>query len=98
MDGSRGFGLGRGRGRGMGSGGPGGGIGAGGGGGGGSTGFFRNLASGGGVGGRMRWGASKATRRWGTDQLARLYKQMLYAGRCVCDGVWRQWQLELSTA
>lgn len=80
MDGSRGFGMGRGRGRT--GGGLIGGIGAadrtGGGLGGGA---FRSLGAGGGVGGRMRWGTSKAGRRYSTDQLAKLYKQMLYAGR-----------------
>lgn len=70
--------MGRGRGRGIGGGGASGGIGAGGGGG---SGYYRTLGQGGGMGGRMRWGASKAQRRYGTDQLARLYKQMLYAGR-----------------
>lgn len=44
-------------------------------------GAFRSLSSGGGVGGRMRWGSSKAGRRYSSDQLAKLYKQMLYAGR-----------------
>ncbi|KAL4426106.1 hypothetical protein ABPG77_002692 [Micractinium sp. CCAP 211/92] len=80
LDGSRGFGMGRGRGRT--GGGLIGGIGAADRTGGGLPGgAFRSLSSGGGVGGRMRWGASRAGRRYATDQLARLYKQMLYAGR-----------------
>jgi hypothetical protein len=75
MDGSRGFGMGRGRGR--------------------AAGGFGNaqllpgyapaaraVGTGGGVGGRMRWGPSKASHRYPTDQLAKVYKQMLYAGRC----------------
>lgn len=77
MDGSRGFGMGRGRGRG--GGGPGG---IGGGGAPSSSAFVRTFGSGGGVGGKMRWGASKAGHRYNTDHLARQYKQMLYAGRC----------------
>lgn len=81
LDGSRGFGMGRGRGRT--GGGLIGGIGAADrtGGGGLSGAAFRAFGSGGGVGGRMRWGSSKAGRRYSTDQLAKLYKQMLYAGR-----------------
>lgn len=80
MDGSRGFGMGRGRGRGAGGGGLIGGIGAadrsaG------AAGGVRTVGAGGGVGGRMHMRGSKASRRYPTDQLSKLYKQMLYAGR-----------------
>jgi hypothetical protein len=101
LDGSRGFGMGRGRGRGAGGGGGGliGGIGAAERGGA-TAGSFRSFGAGGGVGGRMRWGPSSASSRYTTDQLARLYKRMLYSGRwvgmgvgetCVCVDAWWWW-------
>lgn len=80
LDGSRGFSMGRGRGRGTGGGHQGGGIGAAAGGGPTSS-WFGAFGAGGGVGGRMRWGASHSARRYGTDSLSRLYKTMLYSGR-----------------
>lgn len=43
--------------------------------------FFRSFGAGGGVGGSMAWGPSKAQRRYTTELLARVYKQLLYSGQ-----------------
>lgn len=46
-----------------------------------SSSFFRSFGPGGGVGGSLAWGPSKAQHRYTTDQLAFVYRQLLYAGR-----------------
>lgn len=46
-----------------------------------SSSFFRSFGPGGGVGGSLAWGPSKAQRRYTTDQLAFVYRQLLYSGR-----------------
>ncbi len=43
--------------------------------------FFRSFGPGGGVGGSLAWGPSKAQRRYTTDQLAFVYRQLLYSGK-----------------
>jgi hypothetical protein len=46
-----------------------------------SSSFFRSFGPGGGVGGSLAWGPSKAQRRYTTDQLAFVYRQLLYSAR-----------------
>lgn len=46
-----------------------------------SSSFFRSFGSGVGVGGSIPWGNSKAQRRYSTDQLAKVYRHLLYSGR-----------------
>lgn len=43
--------------------------------------FFRSFGTGVGVGGTIPWGSSRSERRYSTDQLARVYRHLLYSGR-----------------
>ena len=63
--GGRGFGGGMGRGRGLRPGGT----------------FTPLKAGGGGIGGGVKLGRSRALYRYPTDELSRIYRQLLYAGR-----------------